>query len=65
MYHPQMIEWVQTFRFRKAGKETIGTTGINRNYGNDKFGTEIENMKKKGAAGDVSGCKEGRKERRI
>lgn len=42
MYHPQMIEWVQTFRFRKAGKETNGTTGINRNYGNDKYGTELK-----------------------
>lgn len=65
MHHLQMIEWEQTFRFRKAEKEKNGTLGGCRNSGTDKYSTERENRKEKGAAGDVSGCKEGRKDRRI
>ena len=51
MHHLQMIEWVQTFRLRKADKKINGTTDINRKYRNDKCSTAIENMKKERGCG--------------
>lgn len=48
MHCPQMIEWVQTFRFRKAGKEKNGTPAACREQRIDKIVQRLKTGKRKG-----------------